>query len=100
MIGVCVKSPYVPKQQTPDDTTPIGATGLEPVTKKSQADTNKQLTGKSKMTTAQKLPKDSNSCQESIAQNDTVLQEIITVWPKLPKHIRETIKLLAKPYGH
>jgi hypothetical protein len=68
--------------------------------KKHKPLSNKELIGKTKMITAQNLPKSCNSYQDSVAKKDTVLQQIITVWHKLPKHIKEAIKLLAKPYGY
>jgi hypothetical protein len=74
----------------------IGATGLEPVTKKSQPNTNKELTEKSKTATAQKLPKSCNSCLLDIVQNDTDLQQIITAWPELTEQDRKAILDIVK----
>jgi hypothetical protein len=64
----------------------VGATGLEPATSKSQSFVNKELTGKVCLATVQKLPKNPD------------LQQIITVWPDLPEHIRAAIKALAQTH--
>lgn len=77
---------------------PVGATGLEPVTVKSEDSANKELTEKQKTGTAQKLPRTCNSDIKSLAENDTDLQQIIIAWPSLPEHIKAAIKALVQTY--
>ena len=76
----------------------IGATGLEPVTTNLQTPENKELTEKPQTGTAQKLPKTCNSDLKNIVENDTDLEQIVTVWPSLPEHIKSAIKALVNTH--
>jgi len=59
---------------------------------------DKEVSEKPKNATAQKLPKNSNSGMESIQENDTELQQIISAWLDLPEYIKQAIKALIQTH--
>jgi len=44
------------------------------------------------------MPKTCNSGIKCTAENDTDLQQIVTIWPSLPEHIKAAIKALVQTY--
>jgi hypothetical protein len=71
-------------------------TGFEPAASNSQSFVNKALPEKPETATGQKLPKNGDSGIKGAAEDDVALQQIIALWPTLPKPIQAAIKALIQ----
>ena len=82
---------------------PCGKTVFKTVASKSQDTINKEVTSQDKsfvQTTVQtKLKKSPKSGDIDTSKLPPDLTEIISIWPKLPEHIKAAIKLMVQDYG-
>jgi hypothetical protein len=66
------------------------AGGFEPPSRNRQASDNKELT--------QKQNPVLDTCLDILLQKHPDLQQIITAWPKLPEHIKQSVNALIGVY--